>query len=172
MTWSLPDPSPAEPVLGDPASLAALGSALRRAATSLADSLSQVHEADVGSRRHAARIKALRRDAGLVIAALQRTGPRLSEHSSELADAIALARRVRDRAESVGLQVDGPVISASRGVRGVADAQTEQSRTEALVRLQRVLDAILLDLDSARRALREDLDGERGRLQRGVLRSR
>lgn len=168
MTWSLPEPSPAEPVLGDPASLAALGSALRRAATDLEDALGRLSAQDVTSRRHATRIKALHRDAAAVIGALQRTGPRLTEHASELADAIGLARRLSDRAESFGLQVDGPVVAASRGVRGVADAQTEQSRTEALGRLQRVLEAILLDLDTARRRLREDLDGERGRLQRSV----
>lgn len=168
MPWSLPDPAPTEPVLGDPASLGALGSALRRAAADLEDSLAGLSAQGVASRRHAGRIKALHRDAGQVIAALHRTGSHLTAHSSELADTIGLARRLTDRAESFGLRVDGPVITENRGVRGVADPRTEQSRGEAVSRLQRVLDAILIDLDTARRRLREDLDAERTRLQRRV----
>lgn len=167
MPWSLPDPRPAEPVLGDPASLGALGSAIRRAAADLEDSLAHLSAGAVSSRRHARRIKALHRDAAIVLGALQRTGPRLTQHSGELADAIGLARRLADRAQSLDLQVDGPVIAANHGVRGVADPQAEQSRTEALSRLQRVLDAILIDLDTARRRLREDLDSERTRVHRG-----
>lgn len=168
MTWSLPDPRPAEPVLGDPASLGALGSALRRAGADLEAALSQVSAEAVSSRRHATRIKALHRDAAVVVGALERAGPRLTQHSGEVADAIGLARRLTDRAESLGLQVDGPVIAANRGVRGVADQPTEQSRAEALSRLQRVLDAILIDLDTMRRRLREDLGSERARVSRGV----
>lgn len=160
MTWSLPDPRPADPVLGDPASLAALAATLHRAAVELDDALEGLRPEEVGSRRHAARVKALRARAVPLRESMDRAARLLGDHASELADALGLARRLVDRAESAGLVVDGPAVSRGRGVQGVADAAAEATREEALTRLQRVLDAILIDLDTARRGLRRELADE------------
>ncbi len=167
MSWSLPDPRPAEPVLGDPASLGALAAALRRTGTELEDSIAALAEAPV-HRRYAGRVRALHRDTSVVVEALRRVAPYLVDHSGELADAIGLARRLSDRAQSLGLQIDGPTVAAPRGVRGGADPAAEQVRGAALCRLQRVLDAILIDLDTSRRRLRAELDSERARVHSRV----
>lgn len=161
MAWSIPDPGPAAPVLGDPASLSALALALRRSAAEIDRAVAGLDPSVISSRRHATRSRAVVRDAALLTASMSRSADALAAHASELADAVGLAARVVDRARSAGLVVDGPTISRGPGVRGVADADSESSRTEAMQRLQQVLTAILLDLDTARRRLRDELATER-----------
>jgi transcription initiation factor TFIIIB Brf1 subunit/transcription initiation factor TFIIB len=163
MTWSTPDPRPAEPVLGDPASVSALAAVLRRTAGDIERALAGTTEGGTQSRRHAARLRALRGRGETVTASMERTGHRLAEHAADLADALGLARRLVDRAASLGLRVDGSDVIRPRGVHGLADAATEEIRTEALARLQRVLDTVLIDLDTRRRELRADLTSEQGR---------
>lgn len=163
MAWSIEDTRPADPVLGDPASVAALAATLRRTAEDLQDALERLAAQPPGSRRHASRLRRLHTDLGAVAASLERTGGRLAEHAIDLADARGLAHRLRDRAQGLGLRVDGPVVSRPRGVHGVADEAAETERDAALSRLQQVLDAVLIDLEARRRALREDVDSERER---------
>lgn len=160
MAWSTEDTRPAEPVLGDPASISALTAVLRRTAADIDRALEALPTTSVG-RRHVARMRAVRTRGESVTASMGRTGHRLADHVTDLADALGLAQRIVERAESLGLRVDGPVVIRPGGVRGVADAQTEHSRTDALERLQRVLDTVLLDLDARRRELRADLNAER-----------
>lgn len=160
MSWSIEDPRPAEPVLGDPASISALAAVLRRTAAEVERTLARLPENGDRSRRHAARLRALRAQGAEVTASMERTGDRLAEHAADLADALGLAHRIVDRADSLGLLVDGPAVTRARGVHGVADEESEQTRTEALRRLQRVLDTVLLDLDTRRRELRSDLEPE------------
>lgn len=166
MTWSLPEPPPAEPVLGDPASVAALGLALRQACAQLGRALEAVDVAAVPSRRHAARVRALRTRAAPLTASMDRVGAGLAEHASELADAVALARGLVERAEAAGLRIDGPAVGLGRGVHGVADAAAEIARDETRRSVQLVLDTILLDLDVARRRLRTNLESEQSVVRR------
>ena len=178
MPWSTADPRPGEPVLGDPASLAALGSALQRAAADVRELLgalegeSRPHTGsgsarDTASRLHTRRLRDLRARGEAVTAAMDLAGRRVTEHASELADALALGRRIGERARATGLVVDGGTVAGPAGVRGVADAGTERERRESAARLQRVLDTVLLDLDTARGALRRDLEEARARCARG-----
>jgi hypothetical protein len=161
MAWSTAQGGPADPVLGDPASLAALGSALQRAAAELEVLLGELTPSesprDTATRLHGVRLRELSTRGTAVTHAMERAGRRVSDHASELADALALARRIGERARSSGLQVDGAAVTRPTGVRGVADAAGERERAEAAARLQRVLDTVLLDLDTARRVLRDDL---------------
>lgn len=163
MPWSTPDPRPAEPVLGDPASVSALAAVLRRTAGDVERAFAGATEDGTHSRRHAARLRALRGRGEAVTTSMERTGGRLAEHAADLADALGLARRIVDRAESLGLRVDGTDVVRPRGVHGLADAATEEVRTEAMARLQQVLDTVLLDLDTRRRELRADLASEQER---------
>ena len=171
MPWSTEDTRPDDPVLGDPASLAALGSALQRAAADLGELLEELGSSGpargTSSRLHTGRLRELRSRGETVAAAMEVAGRRVNDHASELADALALARRITERARSGGLLVDGGTVATPAGVRGVADAAAERGRTEAAARLQRVLDTVLLDLDSARGVLRRDLEEARARCARG-----
>lgn len=171
MPWSTADPRPGEPVLGDPASLAALGSALQRAAADLGELLEELGSSgsarDTASRLHTRRLRDLRARGEAVTSAMDLAGRRVTEHASELADALALGRRIGERARATGLVVDGGTVAGPAGVRGVADAGTEHERRESAARLQRVLDTVLLDLDTARGALRRDLEEARARCARG-----
>jgi hypothetical protein len=160
MPWSTEDTRPAEPVLGDPASLSALAAVLRRTAADLDAALERLPLGSAQERRHHRRLRALHDRGTSVTASMERTGHRLAEHAADLADALGLAQRIVQRADSLGLRVDGPLVTRPGGVRGVADAQTERSRDDAVQRLQRVLDAVLLDLDARRGVLRADLDSE------------
>lgn len=160
MAWSLPDPPRAEPVLGDPASLAALALALRRAAAEVEAARAALDPTAIESRRHATRAKALRVRSAELTGSMLRVADGLADHSRTLSDAIALASRLVDRAGSAGLVVDGPTVGRGPGVQGVADPAAEGSRTEAMRRLQQVLSVILLDLDTARHRLRAELANE------------
>lgn len=161
MAWSVPEPPPAAPVLGDPASLAALALALRRSAGEIDRAVEDLDLTTITSRHHRSRARTVVRDVSALTAAMSRSAAALSDHAGELADAIGLSTRLVDRARATGLVVDGPTISRATGVQGVADPQSESNRAEALRRLQPVLDAILLDLDTARRRLRTELERER-----------
>jgi hypothetical protein len=171
MPWSTEDTRPADPVLGDPASLAALGSALQRAAADLGVLLGELtlsgSPRDTTTRLHATRLRELRARGDAATGAMELAGRRVTDHASELADALALARRIGERARESGLVVDAGSVSRTAGVRGVADAAAERDRAAAAARLQRVLDAVLLDLDTARRGLRRDLATARARCARG-----
>ena len=163
MPWSTEDTRPAGPVLGDPASVAALAAVLRRVAADLDRALEALPAHSSRGRRHTARLRGLHADGAGVVASLDRAGGHLGDHATELADALGLAHRLVDRAHSLGLSVDGPVVTLPRGVQGVADSVTEQRRSADHARLQQVLDTVLADLDARRRVLREDLDTERTR---------
>ncbi|MGA8048422.1 MAG: hypothetical protein WCA30_19375, partial [Dermatophilaceae bacterium] len=83
MPWSTEDTRPADPVLGDPASLAALGSALQRAAADLGQLLGELeggsrpHTGSSGSARgtasrlHTSRLRELRARGASVTAAME-----------------------------------------------------------------------------------------------------
>lgn len=161
MAWTLPDPSPAPPVLGDPASLSALALALRCSAVVIERAVADLDPSAMTSRRHATRARAVVRDTSALTTSMSRTASAVADHAGELADAVGMAARIVDRARSAGLVVDGASILPGPGVRGVADAESENSRTEAQHRLQQVLGAVLLDLDTARRRLRAELATER-----------
>lgn len=171
MTWSTAQPRRAEPVLGDPASLSSLAATLLRISRDLDDAVAAVTDPltpsltgeGIPTRRYAGRLRALRERGRAVSASLDQTGQRLADHAVVLADAHGLARRIAERAESHGLTVDGTRVVRPAGVQGLADADAEAARAEVLARLQRVLDAVLLDLDARRAELRAAVTMERDR---------
>lgn len=172
MAWSAGPDLPDPPVLGDAASIAALGAVLRRAAADVGAAVRSVIQGlddpdpAPGSgarlnRQQRARVRDLHRRSTAVTASLDRVGQRLIDHAGDLAEAVGLAQRIIERSTAAGLSVDGPRIERVGGVHGIADPAGEAARDDALARLQRVLDTVLLDLDTRRRSLREDLAKER-----------
>lgn len=95
---------------------------------------------------------------------LDRAGGLLQEHSSDLAEAVAIARSVAGRAQAAGLEVvDGRVIAAW-GVAGVADEERNQTRESQRASLQHELDTAALHLQRKRARLAAALDAARADL--------
>ena len=163
MPWSIEHP-PAPPVLGDPASVDALRASTHRSAYALGSAADALPEAQELHRRDRRRLRELEDRIRLISATLDSVSDRLADHGSALADARGLGARIVDRAGQAGLRVDGVQVQRPGGVRGVADAASEQGQADAEERLQRVLDAVLRDLEGARAALRSDLAAARDAL--------
>lgn len=139
-------------VAGDPASCSRVGGSLRRLAASLrtrgraVDDVVARHRDE--PRPGAVVVRALRRmdtlghAAGAAAQELDRVGSALQDHSADLAEAVADARRLEARAEAAGLQVADGRVSPAWGVSGLADVAATADREQVRAELQRELDQL------------------------------
>ncbi|MDO5502666.1 MAG: hypothetical protein Q4G67_05770 [Actinomycetia bacterium] len=161
MTWSPQPERAAPPVLGDPASIAALSASMHRVARLIAGAVEAVEPLTGPQRRQGGELREITREAARLVAEVERGAEALSEHGADLADSLGLAHRIVDRAAPLGLRVDGTVVQPAAGVLGVADAGAEETREQHRRRLQRVLDTVLIELDASRRAVQRRLESGR-----------
>ncbi len=151
----------------DPASCSLTAGSLRQLATRLRIAGRGAHEAfdaaGQGGRGGTVLASARRRadvvDAAAAAAAheLDRVGSALQAHASEIAEAVAGLRRLRERAEAVGLRLHDGVLEPAWGVSGVADGAASASREADRSRLQGELDQATAVLDQRRQRLRATL---------------
>lgn len=139
-------------VSGDPASCSRLGGSLRQLATRLRASDRAVrdareHVAETSTRpaplRTRRRTDALESAIAAAAREADRVGAALQAHASDLAEAVADARRIGSRAAQAGLQVsaDG-VVSTALGVSGLADEEANAVQHATCQRLQSELDGV------------------------------
>ena len=76
-------------------------------------------------------------------AQLDTLGRVLQDHATDLADLVARARAVEERARAAGLDVRDGRVEVGWGVTGTADAQADLARHEAREALQAELDLVL-----------------------------
>ncbi|MBM6400903.1 hypothetical protein [Phycicoccus sonneratiae] len=139
-------------VPGDPASLsacaattAAVGRRLDALAQALGPEVAALGEgwpgrASVATRRRGGGLA----DAGAATAdELVRVAGVLQDQASDLADLLARARAVEERAEAAGLVVRDERVVPAYGVRGEADAAAQRALTERATGLQAELDLVL-----------------------------
>lgn len=133
------------PLLGDPASMSALGARLRRTAAHLTtdgeDLSSALAEVSPGWR--GPRSVQLRRrtsiateQAGLVASALDEVGRSLQTAATDLSTAIARLRELEAAAAALGLEVREGAVTRGWGITGVADAATLRDADDRRDRLQ------------------------------------
>ena len=144
--------APMSVVPGDPASLSACALTARAVADSLGAQATGVRTAyaaiDDGWTGRAS-AAARRRGAALADAAtiaaqeLERVGGILQDHATDLADLVARARTVEERAAAAGLEVRDGRVERGWGVTGSADADLDRSRDEVRSELQGELDLVL-----------------------------
>jgi hypothetical protein len=139
-------------VPGDPGSLsacAATAAAVGRRLGALAQSLGPEVEA-LGD-GWPGRTSVTTRRRGTVLAEsttstadeLTRVAGVLQDQASDLADLLARARSVEERARAAGLEVRDERVVPTYGVRGEADADAQRAQAEQAVRLQGELDLVL-----------------------------
>ena len=137
---------------GDPASLSACGRTVREVARRLEDDATGVRTAyrEVGE-EWTGRTSAAARRAGADLADaasaagadLDRVGRVLQDQATDLADLVARARVLEERAAAAGLEVrDGRVVQGW-GVTGAADPDAHRERERTRVALQADLDLVL-----------------------------
>ena len=139
-------------VPGDPASLSACAGTARSVAERLADHATGVRTASealgegwTGRTSAATR----RRTADLAAATdatagqLDRVGRVLQDHATDLADLVARARVLEERARGAGLEVREGRVEIGWGVTGAADAEADRSRAATRASLQAQLDLVL-----------------------------
>jgi hypothetical protein len=139
-------------VPGDPASLSACAGTARSVAERLAGHATGVRTASdelgkgwVGRTSAATR----RRTADLATATdaaagqLDRVGRVLQDHATDLADLVARARALEERARAAGLEVRDGRVEIGWGVTGAADADADRSRAATRAALQAELDLVL-----------------------------
>ncbi|MEO5608162.1 MAG: hypothetical protein ABIQ61_00755 [Ornithinibacter sp.] len=139
-------------VPGDPASLSACAGTVRRVSGELTLSADGIRAAgDALGVQWQGRTSARVRKRTETLAAandttaqqLDRVGVVLQDHASELADLVARARMIDERAAAAGLEVrEGRVIVAF-GVTGTADGQRASAQEATRARLQGDLDLVL-----------------------------
>jgi hypothetical protein len=138
-------------IAGDPGSCSQLGGALRQLAARLrtdGQPLRRALEPADAPRGGAAVARARRRSelvaAGVASAAaeLDRVGSALQAHAGDLAQALADARAVADRAAAAGLEERHGRLVPRWGVAGVADGQASAEQEAARERLQSELDHV------------------------------
>ncbi|MEO7422162.1 MAG: hypothetical protein ABIU87_07195 [Ornithinibacter sp.] len=139
-------------VPGDPASLSACAGTVRRVGSELLASADGIRVTgdELGAQwqgRASARVR--KRTATLATASdtaaeqLNRVGVVLQDHAAELADLVARARMIGERADTAGLEVrEGRVIVAF-GVTGTADPERAGAQEVTRARLQGDLDLVL-----------------------------
>jgi hypothetical protein len=140
------------PVPGDPASLSAcaavaraVGEQLAARATGVRTASEQLGEGWAGRTSAATR----RRAAGLALATdtcaaqLDSLGRVLQDHATDLADLVARARTIEERARAAGLEVRDGRVEVGWGVSGPADAHADTQRHETREVLQAELDLVL-----------------------------
>jgi hypothetical protein len=138
-------------VSGDPASCSQLGASLRQVAAGLrADQRLLRAAADPGdaARPPAAVVRARRRAAqvadslGVAVDELDEVGSALQAHSSDLAEALADARQLLDRAAAAGLEQRSGRLVPRWGVAGVADARVASDQDDVRAELESQLDRV------------------------------
>ena len=74
---------------------------------------------------------------------LDRVGRVLQDHATDLADLVARARVLEERARAAGLEVRDGRVELGWGVTGAADAEADRSRAATRAALQAELDLVL-----------------------------
>ncbi len=154
-------------LLGDPASMSALGARLRRTAAHLAtdgEALSSaLAEASPGWR--GPRSVQLRRRTSTateqvvaVAAALDEVGRSLQTAATELSTAIARLRELETAAAALGLEVREGAVTRGWGITGVADPAAQRDADEGRDRLQERVHQTVTTLGRHRARLAKDLD--------------
>lgn len=163
------------PLLGDPASMSALGASLRRAAAHLGgdgeDLSSALAQASPGWR--GPRSVQLRRRTSTaaeqttaVASALDEVGRSLQAAATDLSTAIARLRELEDAAAALGLEVREGAVTKGWGITGLADAATLRDEDERRERLQERVHQTVTTLGRHRARLATDLARARELLAR------
>ncbi len=139
-------------VPGDPASLSACAGTTQRVAADLASQVGGIRgdvealgdqwrgRSSAQVRQHASSLA----DATEAAAAeLARVGRVLQDHSTELAELVARARVVSERAAAAGLEVRGAEVVVAFGVTGTADLEQARARGQVQAGLQADLSLVL-----------------------------
>ena len=92
------------------------------------------------TRRRAADLAAATEAAA---AQLDRVGRVLQDHATDLADLVARARALEERARAAGLEVRDGRVEIGWGVTGAADAEADRARAATRAALQAELDLVL-----------------------------
>lgn len=154
------------PLLGDPASMSALGASLRRAAVLLsADGerlTAAVDDASPGWRGPRAlelrrRATTTAEQAREVAVALDGAGRALQVASTDLAAAIAHLRELEETASARGLEVRDGTVSKGWGITGVADPGALHDEDLERVRLQERVHQAVTTLGRRRARLSSEL---------------
>lgn len=123
------------PLLGDPASMSALASTLRRTAVRLRADVEDLERAAadaapgwtgptaVATRR---RVDVLAGASAEVATALEDSGSRLQLAATELAASIARLRTLEEEARDAGLEVRDGTVGRPWGITGLADRRAEE----------------------------------------------
>lgn len=153
-------------LLGDPASMSALGAALRRHAVQLAADgeglAAALDDATPGwSGRRATEI---RRRAGTasvqtrsIAGSLDEVGRALQAAATDLADAIGHLRELEDAATALGLEVREGAVTQRWGITGVAEAATVEDEDRRRRRLQERVHQAVTTLGRRRARLGDEL---------------
>ncbi|NHA69528.1 hypothetical protein [Phycicoccus flavus] len=160
-------------VPGDPGSLSAcaataasVGATLAARGQALTESLAGLGDGWPGRRS----VETRRRADGVAdatattAAELARVSTVLQDHATALADLLAQARAVQERAERAGLEVRDGRVRPALGVLAEADASATRERDEAAARLQSDLDGVLARARRQRDFALEVLRGSTTRL--------
>lgn len=154
-------------LLGDPASMSALGASLRRTAVRLAEDAERLADASAqaspgwsgpraaGLRR---RVDTVTTHTDGVAAALDDVGRALQLAATDLATAIAQLRELEASASGLGLQVRDGSVTRGWGITGVADAGAVRAGDEQRQRLQVRVHQTVTTLGRQRARLAKDLD--------------
>jgi uncharacterized protein YukE len=139
-------------VPGDPASLSACAGTVRSVSQRLADRATGVRAASealgegwagrtsAATRRRAAELAAA---TEVVAGQLDRVGQVLQDHATDLADLVARARAIEERATAAGLEVREGRVELGWGVTGPADADADRVRGTTQQALQAELGLVL-----------------------------
>lgn len=154
------------PLLGDPASMSALGATLRRTAVHLTadaeDLAGALSDASAGWR--GPRSVQLRRRASTAAeqtattaSALDEVGRSLQATATDLSTAIARLRELEDAAAAMGLQVREGAVTKGWGITGLADPAAVRDEDERRHRLQKQVHQTVTTLGRHRARLATDL---------------
>ena len=139
-------------VPGDPASLSACAGTVRAVAARLGERAAGVRAAserltDGWTGRGSATSRRRLDDLGAATATTaqeaDRVGAVLQDHATDLADLVARARSIEERARGAGLEVREGRVAIGWGVTGPADPQADRVRDEVRAGLQAELDLVL-----------------------------
>lgn len=169
------------PLLGDPSSMSALASTLRRTAVQLAadgeDLATALADASPGWRGPRSvllrqRLESAATQASAIASALDEAGRSLQTAATELASSIAHLRELEEAAREAGLEVRAGTVSRGWGITGVADPGSVQEAERRRERLQERLHQAATTLGRRRAALARDLTHATDLLSRsaGLLR--
>lgn len=154
------------PLLGDPASMSALGATLRRTAVRMAADGEQVaaHLEDASPGWRGPRALELRRrtetgaeQAAAIATALDDVGRALQTAATDLAAAISHLRELEDAATSLGLEVREGAVTKGWGITGIADAEALHDADRQRERLQERVHQAVTTLGRRRARLTDDL---------------